>query len=47
MNRSTWIAGLGALSAALAFPVLAQTVKATPLGGVEGEFCPQDRALGC
>lgn len=45
MNRSTWIAVLGALGAALAFPVLAQTVKVTPLGGIDGEFCPQDRAL--
>ena len=45
MNRSTWIAAVGALSAALTFPVLAQTVKVTPLGGIDGEFCPQDRAL--
>ena len=45
MNRSIWTAALGALSAALAFPVLAQTVKVTPLGGIDGEFCPQDRAL--
>jgi L-ascorbate metabolism protein UlaG (beta-lactamase superfamily) len=45
MSRSTRIAALGALSAALAFPVLAQTVKVTPLGGIDGEFCPQDRAL--
>jgi L-ascorbate metabolism protein UlaG (beta-lactamase superfamily) len=45
MNRSTWVAALGAFSAALALPVLAQTVKVTPLGGIEGEFCPQDRAL--
>jgi L-ascorbate metabolism protein UlaG (beta-lactamase superfamily) len=45
MNRSIWTAVLGALSAALAFPVLAQTVKVTPLGGIDGEFCPQDRAL--
>jgi L-ascorbate metabolism protein UlaG (beta-lactamase superfamily) len=45
MNRSTRIAALGALGAALAFPVLAQTVKVTPLGGIDGEFCPQDRAL--
>jgi L-ascorbate metabolism protein UlaG (beta-lactamase superfamily) len=45
MNRSTWIAALGALSAALTFPVLAQTVKVTPLGGIDGEFCPLDRAL--
>ena len=42
MHRLTWIAALGA---ALAFPALAQTVKVTPLGGIEGEFCPQDRAL--
>ena len=45
MNRYTLIALLGALSAALAFPVLAQTVKVMPLGGIDGEFCPQDRAL--
>ena len=45
MNRSTWLAAVGALGAALAFPALAQTVKVTPLGGIDGEFCPQDRAL--
>ena len=45
MNRSTWIAAVAACSAALAFPVLAQTVKVTPLGSIDGEFCPQDRAL--
>jgi len=45
MNRSTRIAALGALAAALSVPVLAQTVKVTPLGGIDGEFCPQDRAL--
>jgi L-ascorbate metabolism protein UlaG (beta-lactamase superfamily) len=36
---------LGAFGAALTFPVLAQTVKVTPLGGIDGEFCRQDRAL--
>ena len=41
LNRFA-IAALGAL---FAFPIWAQTVKVTPLGGVEGEFCPQDRAL--
>lgn len=41
----TRIATLGAVGALLAFPALAQTVKVTPLGGVDGEFCPQDRAL--
>jgi L-ascorbate metabolism protein UlaG (beta-lactamase superfamily) len=34
-----------ALGAALAFSVSAQTVKVTPLGGFDGEFCAQDRAL--
>src|SRR3984893_610214 len=45
MNRSTLLASIGALGAALALPVLGQTVKVTPLGGIDGEFCPQDRAL--
>lgn len=29
----------------IASPVLAQTVRVTSLGGIDGEFCPQDRAL--
>ena len=45
MKRSTWIAALAVFGAALILPVLAQTVKVTPLGGIDGEFCPQDRAL--
>jgi glyoxylase-like metal-dependent hydrolase (beta-lactamase superfamily II) len=45
MIRPARIAALGAVSAALALPVLAQTVKVTPLGGFDGEFCAQDRAL--
>jgi hypothetical protein len=36
---------LGAVCAAMAWPAVAQTVKVTPLGGIDGEFCPQDRAL--
>src|SRR5262244_437421 len=36
---------LALLGAALASPVVAQNVKVTPLGGIDGEFCPQDRAL--
>jgi L-ascorbate metabolism protein UlaG (beta-lactamase superfamily) len=44
-KRSTRTASLGVIGALLAFPALAQTVKVTPLGGIEGEFCPQDRAL--
>ena len=46
MNRSSWIAAAIATAAtALSLPALAQNVKVTPLGGVDGEFCPQDRAL--
>ncbi|MFM2066804.1 MAG: hypothetical protein RLZZ584_1713, partial [Pseudomonadota bacterium] len=55
MNPTRWMmaaaALYAALYAALAGPVHAQTaaapqtVKVTPLGGIEGEFCPQDRAL--
>ncbi len=45
MNRLNWIAAAGALCAVFAQPVLAQTVKVTPLGGFDGEFCAQDRAL--
>ncbi|HEU5294587.1 MAG TPA: MBL fold metallo-hydrolase [Burkholderiaceae bacterium] len=45
MPRSIWIAILCALGGAIASPAIAQTVKVTPLGGIEGEFCPQDRAL--
>ncbi len=36
---------LGCLSAAIAPSILAAEVKVTPLGGQEGELCPQDRAL--
>ncbi|NDZ17096.1 metal-dependent hydrolase [Variovorax sp. WS11] len=46
MQRSSRLAAIGAaFLAALALPALAQNVKVTPLGGIEGEFCPQDRAL--
>ena len=45
MKRTTTIAAIGAFGAALAFPALAQNVKVTPLGGFDGEFCAQDRAL--
>ncbi|HYC47854.1 MAG TPA: MBL fold metallo-hydrolase [Burkholderiales bacterium] len=40
-----FIAGAACALAAGALPVLAANVKVTPLGGVDGEFCPQDRAL--
>jgi len=45
MTRTTWIAALCAFGTALTLPALAQTVKVTPLGGIDGEFCPLDRAL--
>ena len=45
MSRSTWLAALAAVGVALNFPALAQVVKVTPLGGIDGEFCAQDRAL--
>ena len=37
------IASVVAIS--VASPVMAQTVQVTSLGGIDGEFCPQDRAL--
>jgi L-ascorbate metabolism protein UlaG (beta-lactamase superfamily) len=43
MNR--WIAMGSLAAAALAAPAFAQTVKVTPLGTHDGEFCAQDRAL--
>ena len=45
MPQSIWIAAVGAFGVALTLPVVAQTVKVTPLGGIDGEFCAQDRAL--
>ena len=45
MNPLVRIAIVAALGAIAAVPAIAQTVKVTPLGGVAGEFCPQDRAL--
>ena len=38
-------ATLACIAALLAQAALAADVKVTPLGGQEGEFCPQDRAL--
>ena len=47
MNRSSklWKAAVGCLAAAAAQAAVAQNVKVTPLGGVDGEFCTLDRAL--
>ena len=36
---------IGSMAAMLALPAVASEVKVTPLGGQQGEFCPQDRAL--
>jgi L-ascorbate metabolism protein UlaG (beta-lactamase superfamily) len=44
-RRFARLASIGALGALLAFPALSETVKVTPLGGIDGEFCLQDRAL--
>ena len=45
MKLATRLSILALLSAASAAPAWAQNVKVTPLGGIDGEFCPQDRAL--
>lgn len=47
MNCKTlvWKAALGCMAAMIAQSAVAANVKVTPLGGQEGEFCPQDRAL--
>ena len=46
MNLKHCIVALGVVAgASLATAAQAQAVKVTPLGGIDGEFCPQDRAL--
>jgi L-ascorbate metabolism protein UlaG (beta-lactamase superfamily) len=45
MSRHSRFAAIAVLGAAFSLPVAAQTVKVTPLGGFDGEFCAQDRAL--
>ena len=45
MTKWSSILCSAAVTLGLALPVYAQTVKVTPLGGIDGEFCPQDRAL--
>ena len=45
MIRSSWTVVVGVVCAALAQGAAAQNVKVTPLGGFDGEFCAQDRAL--
>ena len=43
-NPVMWLAA-AACAAAMSAPAAAANVKVTPLGGIDGEFCPQDRAL--
>jgi L-ascorbate metabolism protein UlaG (beta-lactamase superfamily) len=47
MGRSSvvWLAAIGCMAVMIQQPALAANVKVTPLGGQDGEFCPQDRAL--
>jgi len=40
-----WTLAVGCAAALIAQAALAANVKVTPLGGQDGEFCPQDRAL--
>ena len=44
-NSDSTRVALFVLGVLLAVPALAQTVKVTSLGGIDGELCPQDRAL--
>jgi L-ascorbate metabolism protein UlaG (beta-lactamase superfamily) len=45
MKLCVRLATLACMAAALAAPAAAQVVKVMPLGGFDGEFCAQDRAL--
>jgi len=44
-NRLVQIALAAAVGTLAALPALSQSVKVTPLGGIDGEFCRLDRAL--
>ena len=44
-SRSQVWAIVVCIAAMTAQSALAQEVKITPLGGIDGELCPQDRAL--
>ena len=44
-NPVVLITALGCVAAMFAQPAFAANVKVTPLGGIDGEFCPLDRAL--
>ncbi len=44
-NSVVWRAAVGCMVTLIAQAASAANVKVTPLGGQDGEFCPQDRAL--
>jgi len=44
-NSVVWMTLVGCTAALIAQVAFAANVKVTPLGGQDGEFCPQDRAL--
>lgn len=44
-NSVVWMAVVGCMAVLMTQPALAANVKVLPLGGHDGEFCPQDRAL--
>lgn len=44
-NLAIWTVAIGCVVGMIAHSALAANVKVTPLGGQDGEFCPQDRAL--
>src|ERR1700738_1285435 len=44
-NSVVWRAAVGCMAALIAQAALAANEKVAPLGGQDGEFCPQDRAL--
>ena len=45
LKQLHWSGAALTLCVALLQPAAAQSVRVTPLGGIDGEFCPQDRAL--
>ena len=44
-NSLVWTVAVGCMAAVMTQAAFAANVKVTPLGGQDGEFCPQDRAL--
>jgi L-ascorbate metabolism protein UlaG (beta-lactamase superfamily) len=44
-NFVVWTAAVGCMAVLMTQPASAANVRVTPLGGQDGEFCPQDRAL--